>query len=280
MIKQLTEIDVDSSIIKSLENNFRAYQIIRKHCIFNRNAHNKRGYGVQKNIISNFKTFNLQKQADLLTLYWKETKDGLNIFEKKQIRNQIKQPSKINRLTYGFFKVKAIKIGNQYKEQLTSEVTIKTDFYFWKIPMLIIWSYFMIQKWIHYFVYMAFYSQLSFKCVFYTKSYARGFIVNPNTGQLLEDNDSKVDSITSKFRKIKEEALDRIEQFENEPDVGLLGKSIVRIFNRMENYIWKYFIVGFIFVNIFMRIAVFIFVIFFPWVYVFKLHFLFPSPHG
>jgi hypothetical protein len=49
-----------------------------------------------------------------------------------------------NKLHYTYFKVKAIKVGESFKEKHTHDVSIKSTFFFWKIPMLFVWAYYMI----------------------------------------------------------------------------------------------------------------------------------------
>jgi len=142
-----------------------------------------------------------------------------------------------------------------FKAKWTSEITIPTSFFFWKIIFFCVAFYFMIHKFIHSLIYFAIFSPCGIKAALYRKRFANNFKVDPRTGRIVDDLESMEETVTSIYNNIKELARNNVRKFENEPDHGLLGKSIVRICNRLENWVLRYFLLGFILVNILLRLV-------------------------
>lgn len=115
-------------------------------------------------------------------------------------------------------------------------------------------SYFMIHKFMNFCLYFSIYSSCGLKAAFCSDKFYTTFVVNSQTGKVEHNKSVYEESVTMMYRTIKEEALENVDAFENEPDHGLLGKSITRICNRLENYVFRYFILGFILVNILLRL--------------------------
>ncbi|KAL4470158.1 hypothetical protein ABPG72_009083 [Tetrahymena utriculariae] len=249
--------DLDPEVIKSLEHNFRAYITMQKHRALQIN--NTRYYGKPESVVKDLKRQKCDKIAELAHLVSEEIKKGVSLYEEIKIQDNIREVSKINRLQFSYFKPRVFKeVDNQgrikYSADWIRELSVPTSFYFWKIFYFFAASYFMIHKFINFCLQFALYSPCGLKSAIYPNQFATNFLVNPQTGKIEDDHDSMEDTVSRMYKNIKNTAKQNIENFENEPDHGLLGKSITRICNRIENWILRYFFLGFICTNILLRI--------------------------
>lgn len=183
----------------------------------------------------------------------------MNLFETSSIKSKIRTVSKVNSIEFMRFlpKVEAVQQDGHtvYRSVWTHVVSVPTSFYFWKIAFFLAAAWFMIHKFMNNCYYYAIYSACGLKAAFYSKPFSNNFIVNPRTGKVEDDPSSLEETVTSDYNNVKQQARDNVKRFEDEPDHGLLGKSITRLCNRLDNWVFLYFFVGFVLVNILKRIA-------------------------
>lgn len=90
-----------------------------------------------------------------------------------------------------------------YSGEFTKCIKI-TPFYFWKIAFFFSASIFMIHRFINYFIYAAIYSECGLKAALYSDPFASGFTVDQRTGRVCENLHTIKETVTSKYREIKE----------------------------------------------------------------------------
>jgi len=93
--------------------------------------------------------------------------------------------------------------------------------------------------------YNAINGQYGFKALIEPSEFYTNIKVNPDTGETRQAGDP-TETVISTFRNILKSIKKSREDFENSPDTGIFGKKFTRICNLLENYLYKFFLLGII----------------------------------
>lgn len=143
------------------------------------------------------------------------------------------------------YKVKKVvtEVDTYYLNDHYEYLVVSSTFVFWRV-------YHILAKWLYYSLDLTFrmlqyaYSgEFGFKGLVYPTEYYRDYSVNYQTGVVTKDI-GKVVTILKKFNNVMQGIKRSREIFEREPNVGMFGKNVARIFNCIENYFLRFFLVS------------------------------------
>ncbi len=149
--------------------------------------------------------------------------------------------------------------SSRYSLKKTVSYTSDTLYLFWR------WKNFFLRTWVYLlnslFIFgflVPFMSSLSFRALFSIKPYYLGYTVNQDTGLLVKDTSDKKRTLVSRIVAIWRHVSFSRKRFEDQPDTGLLGKTVTRFFNCIWNYVFKGFFGTLLLALIFPLLCIFV----------------------
>ena len=176
----------------------------------------------------------------------------INLEEKKKVKEKIKISAAKNFVPKFFFPpYKVMEYGTApnkyYLFQRSENIITTSDFFFFRIYYLGVKIFYLSKKMsFHMFKYV-YDGRYGIKGLLAKDDYYRDYTCIYKTGEVKKNLD-KVIPMRKNFKNILEGIKKSRENFENTPDNGLFGKNIGRIFNKIECYLFRFFIVGLIIV--------------------------------
>lgn len=139
-----------------------------------------------------------------------------------------------------------IKNGNYYSvKRKSDQLTVTTAHNFWKLSL-----YWMrIKTWtitcLVYLFYNVWKGPLGLRCLWGVEDFNENMDVKYNTGEVYYHQRK---TVLGTLKKVMEGIRRSRQHFEDQPDLGLLGKNVSRVFNYIECYVFRLLVVGFFFV--------------------------------
>lgn len=201
-------------------------------------------------IIRRLKTQELREDSELyaasITVLDEERKN-IKQTEKEIHENLLESNFKdtIYRRIWASYKVKEIESdGKKYFiNDIYASTEIASTFVLWRIYATIV-------RWVYYSLNLtygamqyAYSGEFGLKGLVCIEEYYMNYSVDCCTGEV-KKNQNKVTPIVKKFMKVLQGIRHSRDKFESEPNVGMFGKNLARIFNYIENYFLRFFIVG------------------------------------
>ena len=84
-------------------------------------------------------------------------------------------------------------------------------------------------------------SALSFRALIYKEPFYVEYELNPRNGSLQKKQNSRTETVLSRFKALWSHIRQSRKAFETQPDTGLLPRTVIRHFNRFVNYVIKGF---------------------------------------
>ena len=192
-------------------------------------------------LLQTFYEFYIHFEENMVTMKKEETK-------RLRIKEENFTPYRtieIKRYNYPPGKVKKNDETNKFYLEEYSESLIETSTCGWRFQ-IIVYRYWNWSNNVTLFLfYNAINGQYGIKALLQTKEFYTNIKVNPDTGETRPAGDA-TETVISTFRNIMKSIKKSRADFENSPDTGIFGKKFTRICNLMENYLYKFFLLGII----------------------------------
>lgn len=124
---------------------------------------------------------------------------------------------------------------DEYYRKTTESYQVKSNTWFWRWKILAVRSWVWFKNTSSYCKYSIFDSAFSYKALFYLHPFPVSYDINPQTGKE-QPSTCFHETVFSKLKNIISSAIQSRNYFEAQPDEGLLGKTITRVFNVVWNY--------------------------------------------